>query len=333
MYVQKSILVFSNGEKIGDGIIKLSLLNEIKRRLPDFKLVWIANGTTVYNNHLKNIASQFIDQIFDQAYLNPFFWQKISNKYNFENLKFEYILDTQKTVFRTIALKRINCSFFISNAASGFFLSKNNKKKIQNRFTKYYLEDLFDLLNLIKEDKVDKNFKFPIPKELFTELNNFFDHKNKYIGIAPGAGEKNKIWPLENFIKIGKNFEKEKFKIVFFLGPEENFIKEKIKKEFPNSLFPEENIQNFSGFEVVMASTKFLSCALTNDSGVAHMLSTNYCPLVKLFGHKDPAKFTPINKNISTISSDEFGSKKISDIPPDFVQKKLELKIISNNNV
>jgi len=32
--VQKNILVFTNGEKIGDGIIKLPLLSEIKRRLP-----------------------------------------------------------------------------------------------------------------------------------------------------------------------------------------------------------------------------------------------------------------------------------------------------------
>ena len=101
----------------------------------------------------------------------------MKNLYIFENLKFDYILDTQKTVFRTLALKRINCSVFISNTASGFFLSKRNKKKIQNKFTKYYLEDLFDLLNLIKEDKVDKNFQLPMPKELIAELNNFFHYK------------------------------------------------------------------------------------------------------------------------------------------------------------
>ena len=39
----KKILVFSNGEKIGDGIIKLQLLHEIKTRLPDYKLYWLTN--------------------------------------------------------------------------------------------------------------------------------------------------------------------------------------------------------------------------------------------------------------------------------------------------
>ena len=55
----KSILVFSNGEKIGDGIIKLPLLYEIKKRMPDIKLYWITHaGKTVYNSRLKNIALQ-----------------------------------------------------------------------------------------------------------------------------------------------------------------------------------------------------------------------------------------------------------------------------------
>ena len=37
-------------------------------------------GSTVYNNQLKNIAGQFIDEIIEQADLKPFFWQRISSK-------------------------------------------------------------------------------------------------------------------------------------------------------------------------------------------------------------------------------------------------------------
>ena len=148
--VQKNILVFTNGEKIGDGIIKLPLLYEIKRRLPDRQLIWMTNkGSTVYNNQLKNIAGQFIDEIIEQADLKLFFWQKISNKYNFSNKKFEYIFDTQKAVLRTIALKRIKCSYFISSAASGFFSTNKIKKNPIHISRQYYLEDLFDLLDII----------------------------------------------------------------------------------------------------------------------------------------------------------------------------------------
>ena len=52
--MEKKILVFSNGEKIGDGIIKLPLLYEIKKRLPECKLVWVTNkGSTAYRDKLK----------------------------------------------------------------------------------------------------------------------------------------------------------------------------------------------------------------------------------------------------------------------------------------
>lgn len=322
--MQKSILVFSNGEKIGDGLIKLPLLHEIRKRLPEYKIYWMTNKMhTVYNNQLKNIANQYLDQIIEKAELNPFFWQKISNNYNLKNEWFEYIFDTQKAVLRTIALKRIKCSTFISASASYLFSDKKLKYNFNNT-RKYYLDDLFQLLNLIKEDNIDYNFKIPIPNKLEKSLIKIFDKKNSYIGIAPGAGEKNKIWPIENFIKVASYFEKKSHKLVFFLGPQENSIKERLINIFPNALLPEEFIKDFSGPEVVMASTKFLSCALANDSGVSHMLSTNFCPLIKLFGPKDSEKFTPVSNNIHTISSKDFGTDNIEDIKLELVINKME---------
>ena len=321
--MEKKILVFSNGEKIGDGLIKLPLLNEIKRRLPEYKIVWMTNrGTTVYNNQLKNIASKYIDQIIEKANLNSFFWQKISNIYNLKDLSFDYIFDTQKAVLRTFALKRIKCSVFISASAAGFFSDKKIQIK-SKKIRKYYLEDLFDLLNLIKEDNIDRKFTIPIPHELENSLIKIFDNNKSYIGIAPGAGEKNKIWPLENFIKVANYFEKKSYKLVFFLGPQEKLLKVKLMNIFPEAILPEEKIVEFSGPEVVMATTKFLSCALTNDSGVSHMLSTNYCPIIKLFGPKDSDKFTLVSKSIHIISSKEYGSNNIEEIQTEIVINKM----------
>tara|TARA_Y100001970_G_scaffold90703_1_gene114404 strand:+ start:9971 stop:10954 length:984 start_codon:yes stop_codon:yes gene_type:complete len=327
--MEKNILVFSNGEKIGDGLIKIPLLHEIKKRLPEHKLIWMTNnGVTVYNSQLKNIAFQYIDQIIEKSELSPFFWQKISKKFDFNNVKFEYILDTQKALLRTIALKRIQTSLFISATASFYFSDKKIKYTDKNKIRKYYLEDLYDLLNLIKIDSIDQNFKIPIPNNLQNKLSKIFKKNNSYIGIAPGAGEKNKIWPIENFIEVAEYFEKKFYNLVFFLGPQENSIKKIIKEKFPKSIFPEENINDFSGPEIVMASTKHLSCALANDSGVSHMLSTNLCPVLKLFGPKDSSKFTPIKNTLHTISAKEFGSNNIEVIKSKIVINKME-KLLS----
>ena len=320
----KKILIFSNGEKIGDGIIKLPLLHEIKKRLPNYQTFWMTNkGATIYNSQLKNIASNYIDEIFEKAELNPFFWKKISNKYDLENLNFDIIFDTQKTFLRTFSLKRIKCNLFISASGNSFFSDKKVKKKYNNKLRSYYLDDLFDLLDLIKFDSIDKNFSIPIPRELENSLTNLFDKNNSYIGIAPGAGEKNKIWAIDNFIEVAKYYEKKSYKLVFFLGPQELSIKSKLTNLFPDAILPEEKIVNFSSPEIVMCSTKFLSCALSNDSGVSHMLSTNLCPVVKLFGPKNPYKFTPKNSNIYTISSQDFGSNNINSIKSEIVIKKI----------
>ena len=138
----KNILIFSNGEKIGDGLIKLPFLYEIKRRFPNNKIYWMTNkNKTVFNDRLKNIANEYIDVIYEQANIQPFFWKKISNKYAFEKMYFNYILDTQKTVMRTIALKRIKSDIFISSSAAGIFSNKKISK--EKKIKKYYLENLF----------------------------------------------------------------------------------------------------------------------------------------------------------------------------------------------
>ncbi len=325
----KKILVFSNGEKIGDGIIKLQLLYEIKKRLPNYKLYWITDkGTTVYSNILNNLASKYIDSFFEQANLNPFFWKKISEKFDFKSEYFDYILDTQKSILRTIAIKRINHKYFISGTANGLFSSKKLKKNKHKN--KYYLNYIFDLLDLVKKQKIDNSFYLPIDSNLETSISKILIENNNYVGIAPGAGEKNKIWPIENFISICTYLQSKNFNLVFFIGPDEIFLKNNLNQLFPSSIFIEDLIDGYKNIEIIMATTKFLKLAISNDSGVSHMLSTGYCPLIKLFGPKDPTKFTPDKKNLFSISSNEFNSSNINKIPIDRVIKEIN-KLLNSN--
>ena len=95
----------------------------------------------------------------------------------------------------------------------------------------------------------------------------------------------------------------------------------------------EEQIKDFSSYEVVIGSTNFLSCALANDSGAGHMLSTNYCPLIKLFAYHNIHKFTPDKNMITAISAKEFGSTNMSDISVEYVIKKIEDEINKSKNL
>ena len=64
-----------------------------------------------------------------------------------------------------------------------------------------------------------------------------------------------------------------------------------------------------------MGCTQYLKVALSNDSGVSHMLSTNNCTLIKLFGPKNSLKFTPKISKIKTLSSEQYNSDDVNLIP------------------
>ena len=310
----KKILIFSNGEKIGDGLIKLPFIREIYSQFEHSHITWLVYGTTVYATTLKNISSKYVNEIIDNSKLNLFPWNNISNNYDFSSKSYDIIIDTQKTVYKTLALRRIKSKIFVSSTASWFF--SNVKPKVKAKVNKYYLENLFDMLELVIEKKLNKSYDFSFPKNLENQLKILFDSKKKYIGIAPGSGEKNKKWNINNFIIVANHFIKKGYEIAFFIGPEDLFEKNIILKNFPEAFFPEDYIKDFSGPEIVMASTKYLKFSLSNDSGVSHMLSTNLSPILKLFSQKDPIKFTPNMSNIKTISSKNFGGNDINSIPP-----------------
>lgn len=323
----KKILIFSDGEKIGDGLIKLPFLQEIFLHFKNSKITWLAYGTTVYSTTMNKIASRYLNEVICNSDLNVFPWQKISNSYDFQNKFYDIIIDTQKTVYKTIALKRIKSKIFVSSTASWLFSDlkpKNNYNK-----NKYYLENLFDMLSLITNKKVNHINNYLFPQKLETDLKNIFKNQKPCIGVAPGAGEKDRKWKIENFLKVSKYFMNKGYSIAFFVGPNDLYEKYIILKTFPNAFFPEDLIKNHLGLEVVMCSTKHLICSLSNDTGTGHMLSTNFCPLLKLFSKNDPVKFTPKSGIIKTINSQEYDSNDINSIPVKEVVKSIEDLILT----
>ena len=98
-------------------------------------------------------------------------------------------------------------------------------------------------------------------------------------------------------------------------------------KELKESVLRTKRDTTYSNIEIVMGSTKFLTCALSNDSGISHMLSTKHCPLIKLFGPKNSNKFTPEHDNLKSITSTQFNSSDVKVIPIEEVIKVIEYSI------
>lgn len=294
------ILIFSNGEKIGDGIIKLPFIYDLQKCFPKAELIWLTHGNTVYKNILAPLIKGINIKIYDNAKINFIPFKKISNKYDFKEITFDLIIDTQKTFNKSIALKKLKSKIFISSCF-GWHLS-DRRPFISTKQRKYYLENIYQLLELSLNYKLHKRSKVEVNSDVTKRIRGIFDLKKKYFGIAPGAGENEKKWPIEKYILLTKRFIEKGFTPCFFFGPQDNKERERIINIFGKVLEPEKSFEDISNVEKIMSSTEYLEFAVSNDSGISHMLSTEKCILFKIFNDKDPIKFTKYSSNILTIS-------------------------------
>ena len=54
----KKVVIFSNGEQIGDGILKLPIVYQLKDRFPNHEIHWMTDTIyTEYNQRLKKFTS------------------------------------------------------------------------------------------------------------------------------------------------------------------------------------------------------------------------------------------------------------------------------------
>jgi len=295
----KKILIFSQGEKLGDGIIKIPFIYDLKKNISGSIIYWIANGTTAYKSTLNSFIKDKIDFIYEDLNIgihtiyksNTLFKELSMNEY-------DLIIDTQKTFIKTFFLKKLKTKIFLSNCADGIFSNIKNFKKLDNHKKRYYLDNIYNLLELYLDKRIVKRSQIEYPKNILEIISKLFDPKKKYFGIAPGAGEKEKIWPIKRYIEIIKKFKILGYTPCFFLGPEDKWAREELQMHFSEIFEPEKYFSNISNVLIIMACTKFLIFSISNDSGVSHILSTGDCSLFKLFNDKIPTKFTKNNNNI-----------------------------------
>ena len=80
----KKVLIFSNGEQIGDGILKLPIVYQLKDRFPNYEIHWMTDTFyTEYNKRLK-VYLKLYRQNMGKSKTKPFFLEK-----NFKYLRFK----------------------------------------------------------------------------------------------------------------------------------------------------------------------------------------------------------------------------------------------------
>lgn len=314
----KSVLIYSNGELIGDGMMKMPFIRALPFAFPDAHVTWLAGRhKTIFKTALYPLVAPCIHTIIDQTCFGEkwsHIWQKPWEQ-TFPNQSFDIIIDSEKKIIPALMLKRIPHKLFVSSAFNWSFSDKK-----PNSFYKKPLllvDRLLDLLTVATGKKAEPIYDIEIPEKWMTiasDLVKDFLGKKRIVLLAPGAGGRFKCWPLERFIGLAKKLEQKSIQPLFILGPGEPEWKKDIEKLMPSAIFPLQNTTENSVY-LTIALGALADVNVVNDGGVGHILASSNKPTLSMWGPTDPLKSTPNGREVIVIKAQDFGGSEMNDIP------------------
>jgi ADP-heptose:LPS heptosyltransferase len=293
-----SILVYSMGEVIGDGLIKLPFIAGLRRAFPEAHIAWAAaKGDTVYVSSLAGVVDGLIDEIVTVGPTGAGRFDILPWVRPFGGRRFDLIIDTQENALRSAVVRR-------AVEAGGRLVGARNAGTwpvaVADRFAV--------LLDLAKPGAA------PAPLHLANSqvseaARRLLPDGPTYIGFAPGAGGADKRWPLENYISLAKRQGERGRTPVFFLGPQEADAREAISRQLDLALFPEDAAPpSLRGPRLVIALAERLAAAVANDAGPGHMMAAGGAPLLSLQrDRRRAAKFKPAAYRLAMLVAEDYG--------------------------
>ena len=315
----QTILIYSMGEVIGDGLIKLPFIAGLRNAFPEAHITWCAGkGQTVYAGPLKSVVTGYIDEILTEgptgaAPLDILPWVK-----PFGGRTFDLVIDTQENLRRGLIAKR---------AAKGPFISA----AVQARKADWPMAVVDRLARLLAVATNGQGAPRPLTlnnPDALAAAKALLPDGPAYVGIAPGAGGQDKRWPLERYLELAGKIEATGRKAVFFFGPDEAADARMARQAAPGALFPEadrtDGLPAVKGPLLAIALAGRLTAAVANDAGPGHMLAAGGAPLLSLQkNHRKAVKFRPAAARLELLVAEDYG-QEMAALPLDVVDAALQ---------
>ncbi len=310
------VLVYVGADLVGDGLMKLPFVRALRAAVPAGELVWMAGqGKSAYRGELAGLVEGLLDAVVDEAGIGQS-WAELLKPRPFADVEFDLVIDTQRSVKTTLAVKRLNTRAFVSGAAE-FMLSDIKPPKGYVR-PDSMVRQMLDLLELATGEPADPSAPLSLPEDIVALATALLPQGPTYVGLVPGAGGQHKRWPVNSFVAVARTLVQDGIVPVFILGPAEADLVEHIGAAVPSALFPLQNRvarQIGAPPALTIALCQRMAAAVANDSGGGHMAAASGVPLVSLFGPTSPAKFAPFGRQVEIIQAQAWGGEAMALIP------------------
>ena len=317
--VPNSVLVHVGLDRLGDGLLKLPFVRGLRAVYPEARITWFAGKeTSVYARSLAPLVDGLIDEIIEYGGVGiaP---KELLGRRPLKDRHFDLVIDTQRIVWTSLSAWRIRHHAFISPAAR--FLLSSVKPPSGYKFPKAMQRQMLDLLEIAAARTLatPSGLDLNIPEARRRDAAALLPSGTRYVAFAPGSGGRPKCWPLDRFIAVARHAAAAGAVPVFLIGPQEEEWVGDIRQALPSARLPLQDGGGAAahGFDplLTIALAERFAAAVSNDSGIAHMLAVGGAPLVALYGPTVYEKFPPMTDLIEVVRAEPYGSREMTAIP------------------
>ncbi|PLR26714.1 ADP-heptose--LPS heptosyltransferase [Caulobacter zeae] len=318
----QTVLIYSMGEVIGDGLIKLPFIAGLRAAFPDARITWCAaKGDTVYDGPLKRVVAGYIDEILKDGVMGAGALDVLPWVKPFGGRTFDLVVDTQENLRRSLVARR---------AARGRFVSAAMQARKPD-WPPAVVDRLARLLSMASDGQGALRPLTLTEVDATAAAAALLPDGPTYVGLAPGAGGQEKRWPLESYLDLARAQQAAGRTPVFFFGPDEAADATIARAEVPAALFPEaDRTDGFTGVKgpiLAIALAGRLAAAVANDAGPGHMLAAGGAPLLSLqLNRRKAVKFKPAARRLEMLCAEDYG-EGMAALPPDAVKAALDTLI------
>lgn len=316
-----SILIYVGLDLVGDGLLKLPFARRLRANWPSARIVWCAGkGPSVYATTLKPLVDGLIDETIEKAGFGSSWGDLLIRPLGGRD--FDLVIDTQRRFSTSLAVRRVRHKRFVSGAASWFLSDGKPARRAKPRSMDAQLSQLIEAAG---GDPSIATAPLRLPAQADADARTLLPDGQIYVVLAPGAGNREKCWPLDRFIELGKHLAARGIVPVFQLGPNETDW-EALCRAVPGAILPIQDAitrQIDTSPALTIALAQRCKAGVANDAGGGHMLAAGDVGLVSLFGPTDPAKFAPAAQRLTVIRAQAFGAEAMDAIPLEAVESAL----------
>lgn len=306
------LMIYVHEDLLGDALLKLPAIASLREAFPGHRLVWRSGcGASLFNNGLAPLIDGMVDEVQDAAPLGQSWREWLRPP---AGAGCDMIIDTQTIVRSTLLLRRLPHRLFISPALR-FLLS--DRRPPGRRLAGNLTQRLLQLFRLASgRPDLAPRYRLQVPQVCRQAAAALLPDGPEYIGLAPGAGGRDKCWPLERFLALAREQQRLGRAPVFFLGPRERDWAGEIRAAVPEARLPEQEANPaLAGPLLALALAERLRLGVANDAGTGHLLAAAGAPLVSLFGRTSEEKFIEAGGPRRIVRARDYGGSDMAAIP------------------